>query len=74
MIHSKPPGTHLGRQRAVELSDPACIGIDSEKKKRGIVLTEGKVNGIQDSRFSRADESPPTGGLSHRYTEVLLSK
>jgi hypothetical protein len=74
MIHSKSPGTHFGRQRAVELSNPARIGIDSEKKKRGIVLTEGEVEGIQHSRLPRADKSSPTGSLSHRYAEVLLSK
>jgi hypothetical protein len=56
------------------LPDLACIGIESEKGKRGIVLAEGEVNGIPLSCLSRAYEGVPTDALSHWYAEVSLSE
>jgi hypothetical protein len=52
----------------------ACIGVDGEEKKRGLVLSKGKVNRIRLSCFSWADKGSPTDGPSYRHAEVLLSK
>jgi hypothetical protein len=73
MIDGKAPGTHFGRQGTVELLHLTRVRVDSKKEKRGIVLPEGKVNRIGDSRFSWTGIGTPDDGLAHGYAEVLLS-
>jgi hypothetical protein len=74
MVDGESPRTHLRGKRPIKLSDLACIRIESEKGKRGIVLAEGEVNGIPLSCLSRADESAPTDAFSHWYAQVSLSE
>jgi hypothetical protein len=48
--------------------------MDGEEEKRGLILTERKVEGIHFPGSSRTDICPPTHGFSDRDTEISLSE